>query len=337
MVVLKRAISEPSPLAVPLVYDFTEAAHPGYTRDHPVLPSGQLYTEDTAEIYLEGRFKIMVIGDGHGGTHMISEYVTRRVGELMRLKFSRTYSVNIKQYLLRVFAFIQNEVAYSMCNKSKLPAFGGSTCTACIIDQYYNVAYFATLGDSPAWVLRRAPKSGHFTVAFRNYDGSASNVLEQERILRVDPTAMTDKRLGKDECGVWRYDAYMPSASFGDLSAGIGYGRVPVIESFELEPADIVVVSSDGLQQCITMSPSGQPFLGPENQNINNKRIARWVQTAVDKGESNLAAFLIKQQHLLLTTQAKTYGCNVDGAALSDNVHVVTFVVPQKNKTNTSN
>lgn len=309
--------------------DVSFASHLGYGCKKQ--PNDVPQTEDFGSLFTVGKYTVIIVCDGHGGQDA-SEHGTLHMQQVLQETIGTT---DVVETLRFAFELVSNHLAKYVC---------GSTCTVCVVDDVENVAYIATLGDSPAWVFRRGHSSYH--CVFKNYEQSASNPLEQERIRREDPKVIDDHSVGlgidpRAATKVLRYHGLTTAGGLGDRYAGKGYTKRPYIEIFQLVPGDIIVVSSDGLLETVhsvtrynsrTGVSKECPLIGAD-QDVEgrNELIAMDLTDFFSTGRprEDLALHLIKQQHARLgelivkidpsrSPESATTSC--------DNNHVYTYV-----------
>lgn len=178
------------------------------------------------------------MADGHGGTDFFSAYVTKVLRFYLH-SFLRSHPPDISQVLAQVIARLQRMV--DRAARSKRITHGGSTFTCCVIDNTRSVAFFANLGDSPGFVFSKTDLG--YSIKFRTNDHDANSPSEQARILKTNPMVRFVGNYMRLPGG----NKLMTVRGFGDYDFGSTIGREPELYTIQLEPGDIVLLSSDGL------------------------------------------------------------------------------------------
>jgi len=199
----------------------------------------QNITEDRASSFvLHGRYRCMVVSDGHGGTPFFANFVTKHIRFILQ-SMLRPSNPDIKEVIKRCVATLQRMV--NSAAKRKIISRGGSTFTICIIDDATRLAYFGNLGDSPGFVFRKT-SSGRYTIGFRTIDHDSRSPIERERIMQIVPRAQFR--------GYYleiNNEQIMTVGGFGDYKFGLAIRKIPqVYEPIQLFPGDVVAVMSDG-------------------------------------------------------------------------------------------
>ncbi len=238
------------------------ASDPGYGRTKRITVRGKFYTEDrSAELtylYRSKRWKVMWLTDGHGGD-TVTKFVASRFGVYFK-EFAdqringETGEPDMTSTLVDLVGHLQSEVQLNSIT-NRLFVTSGCTFCACVIDMDTNLMTVANLGDSVCQVVREGVQ------VFRTRDHDAGSPEEQERIREAfresdfPPVGLTSRNLFYSDKGTIRlHGGLMVTGGFGDYDHDMFAGcirREPEISFMQLQPDDVVILSSDGLMETL--------------------------------------------------------------------------------------
>ena len=106
----------------------------------------------------DGRYSIICICDGHGNTDFFSDWVIKQYRFFLN-PLLKSHPIDIEQVLVEVVDKLQKSVMRAT-RKYRI-TYGGTTFTICVIDNLRHRAFFANLGDSPGFVLKKNTESNY--------------------------------------------------------------------------------------------------------------------------------------------------------------------------------
>lgn len=279
-----NATIKPSPLKLSM----QEAEHqkePQCLRDGKRQMEDRHFYKELDDGYLVGVF------DGHGG-HDVSDFVCNQIKTHFPI-YLKAANGNVHQAFETLF--VNTNLLISL--KKELDGIG-STAVVSYIDRKTHLIYTATLADSEAVIYRKIDENYKAIPLSCVRDWSskkdslrAASALKKPELAEQWQTALNPKKLRfpLPACGI------NVSRCFGD----IGYNKMdvahpekidetvtckPKITVCELEPNDIVQLSSDGFMDFVKQNEAVQQIVENEPQRNTADTL---VEFAVEKKKSN--------------------------------------------------
>lgn len=268
----------------------SHADHPGYGTTEPKRRGKHTYNEDS-RIAFDTRYdRWQLLADGHGGSFSFSDFVVKRVTEIV-LCATTTDLSNMSDFFVRICYIVHTESL-----NPELRLRGGTTFIMSCTNKITGKTYVANLGDSKCLIVRNG------AIVFESKDLSANNPSEQERM-----RSMRYARIRRDtrDGAIRLYADYlatsgtMTTAGFGDFSQ-IRRGedpmlRIPVISEIDLKVGDVILLASDGLFETLV----GKMFKAEKDTTIS----ARDIADGLEQGVQNLAKFFLDRHEQYLAQQ----------------------------------
>ena len=236
---------------------------PGYTRKksmNTVSTGGILteYTEDryfTTEININGQpLILMIVLDGHNGLNVV-EFVLALIKEHTIIFANQ--STDARSFFENLVRFIHEETTKNLITSRLFDC--GCTFCGCTYNKNTRELTTCNLGDSSCKVYRPVGTGigigTEFEQIFETIGHCADNQEERERIIALDPTArFTKKKYPVDASYLINKNGLqiMTTRGFGDWYFNDLIERIPDIQSIILNPSDIIIVASDGLEERTT-------------------------------------------------------------------------------------